>query len=64
MCLDFQEVLLNSTWGMLNDEMKIDLENQLDCCGLLNVTSSRSQFERDMQNCTAVSCLSLNDAVS
>uniref|UniRef100_A0A3Q3WGX2 Tetraspanin 31 n=1 Tax=Mola mola TaxID=94237 RepID=A0A3Q3WGX2_MOLML len=49
-----QEALLNSTWGLLNDEMKIDLENQLDCCGLLNVTGSRSQFERDMQNCTAL----------
>ncbi|CAB1455673.1 unnamed protein product [Pleuronectes platessa] len=46
-----QEALLNSTWGMLDNKTKTDLESQLNCCGLLNGTSSRAQFELDVQNC-------------
>ncbi|PWA24313.1 hypothetical protein CCH79_00018705 [Gambusia affinis] len=49
-----QVVLLNSTWGMLNNKTKINLEDQLDCCGLLNVSNSRSQFDEDVRNCKAV----------
>ena len=49
-----QEKLLSSTWGLLNNTTKVDLEGQLDCCGLLNTTASRAQFEKDMANCTAV----------
>ncbi|XP_054912840.1 tetraspanin-31 [Poeciliopsis prolifica] len=48
-----QVVLLNSTWGMLHNETKENLEKQLDCCGLLNVSNSRSQFEQDVRNCNA-----------
>ncbi|XP_007541919.1 tetraspanin-31 [Poecilia latipinna] len=48
-----QVVLLNSTWGMLNNKTKVNLEDQLDCCGLLNVSKSRSQFEEDVKNCHA-----------
>ncbi|CAB1455681.1 unnamed protein product [Pleuronectes platessa] len=48
-----QEALLNSTWGMLDNKTKTDLESQLNCCGLLNGTSSRAQFELDVQNCPA-----------
>ncbi|XP_046896780.1 tetraspanin-31 [Hypomesus transpacificus] len=48
-----QEKLLSSTWGLLNNTTKVDLEGQLDCCGLLNTTASRAQFEKDMANCTA-----------
>lgn len=50
-----QEALLNSTWGMLNNKTKLDLESQLNCCGLLNVTKSQQQFDQDLQNCPAVS---------
>ncbi|KAM4562287.1 tetraspanin-31 [Odontesthes bonariensis] len=46
-----QEVLLNSAWGMLENDTKTDLESQLNCCGLLNITT---QFEQDLQNCHAV----------
>ncbi|KAM3618356.1 uncharacterized protein V6R79_019596 [Siganus canaliculatus] len=48
-----QETLLNKTWGMLENKTKIDLENQLNCCGLLNVTASQKQFDLDLQSCTA-----------
>ncbi|KAG7519491.1 tetraspanin-31 [Solea senegalensis] len=48
-----QEALLNSTWGMLENKTKTDLESQLNCCGLLNVTDSRPQFELDVHNCPA-----------
>ncbi|XP_043980480.1 tetraspanin-31 [Gambusia affinis] len=61
-----QVVLLNSTWGMLNNKTKINLEDQLDCCGLLNVSNSRSQFDEDVRNCKAPctargGCLSCGD---
>lgn len=56
MCVcDVQETLLKSAWGMLINNTKINLENQLDCCGLLNTTSSQVQFAQDVQSCTAVS---------
>ncbi|KAL7399038.1 hypothetical protein ABVT39_018986 [Epinephelus coioides] len=48
-----QEALLNSAWGMLVNNTKTHLETQLDCCGLLNVTASRVQFDQDLQNCPA-----------
>lgn len=54
MC-DVQETLLKSAWGMLVNNTKINLENQLDCCGLLNTTGSQIQFAQDVQSCTAVS---------
>ncbi|XP_071333547.1 tetraspanin-31 isoform X2 [Trachinotus anak] len=49
-----QEALLNSAWSILENKTKIDLENQLNCCGLLNVTDYRSHFEQDVQNCPAL----------
>lgn len=51
----FQERLLNSAWGMLDNKTKFDLEYKLNCCGLLNVTASRTHFDQDFQSCTAVS---------
>lgn len=48
-----QETLLISAWGMLPNETKIDLENKLDCCGLLRTNNTLAQFELDMQNCKA-----------
>ncbi|XP_068999677.1 tetraspanin-31 [Embiotoca jacksoni] len=55
-----QEALLNSTWGMLENKTKTDLENQLDCCGLLNTKDSRSQYDKDVKNCLAP-CKKRND---
>lgn len=54
MCSLLQEALLNSAWGMLENKTKTDLESQLNCCGLLNVTASQAQFDLDLQNCPAV----------
>ncbi|XP_047458375.1 tetraspanin-31 [Mugil cephalus] len=47
-----QEGLLNSTWKMLHNNTKIDLETQLDCCGLLNGTDTQ-MFIDDLQDCLA-----------
>ncbi|XP_020505936.2 tetraspanin-31 [Labrus bergylta] len=49
-----QVTLLNSTWGMLENKTKTDLESQLNCCGLLNTTDSWRQFDLDVQNCPAL----------
>ncbi|KAG5282583.1 hypothetical protein AALO_G00057600 [Alosa alosa] len=49
-----QGKLLNSTWGMMTDEtIKGDLENKLDCCGLLNTTQNQLQFTSDWERCSA-----------
>ncbi|KAK2851922.1 hypothetical protein Q5P01_008198 [Channa striata] len=48
-----QETLLNSAWGLLNNKTKADLESQLDCCGLLNKTDSRTEFYQDVTSCPA-----------
>ncbi|XP_013878013.1 tetraspanin-31 [Austrofundulus limnaeus] len=48
-----QVVLLNSTWRIMENNTKIDLENQLNCCGLFNNSGSTSIYEADLQNCTA-----------
>ena len=44
-----------SAWGMLDNKTKNNLEKQLDCCGLLNASSSQMRFEQDVQSCVAVS---------
>ncbi|KAM4610878.1 tetraspanin-31 [Polymixia lowei] len=48
-----QETLLTSTWGVLDNKTKEDLETQIDCCGLLNTTATRIQFEEDLLSCPA-----------
>ncbi|XP_029362329.1 tetraspanin-31 isoform X2 [Echeneis naucrates] len=50
----YMEALLNSAWNILLNDTKIDLESQLNCCGLLNVTTKRTEFEQDVQNCPAI----------
>ncbi|KAK0146817.1 Tetraspanin-31 [Merluccius polli] len=47
----FCERLLNSAWGMLPNKTKVEYE--LDCCGLLNTTATRTQFDSDLMNCNA-----------
>ncbi|XP_068604855.1 tetraspanin-31 [Brachionichthys hirsutus] len=60
-----QETLLKTAWGMLTNETKIDLEVQLDCCGLLNGTDSPALFKQDVESCTALckktSCFTCGD---
>ncbi|XP_029975117.1 tetraspanin-31 [Salarias fasciatus] len=46
-----QEGLLNSTWSILEDPTKTDLETQLNCCGLFNREDSRQQYEQDLKTC-------------
>lgn len=48
-----QEALLNSTWQMLDNKTKEDLENQLNCCGLFNTSSSLGQYTEDLDSCPA-----------
>ncbi|XP_022058485.1 tetraspanin-31 [Acanthochromis polyacanthus] len=52
-----QEVLLKSAWGMLDDKTKTDLESQLNCCGLHNVTNSTAtdvpKLDKNQQSCSA-----------
>lgn len=61
-----QEKLLSSTWGLLKNTTKGDLETQLNCCGLFNTTLSQAQFQQDLTSCTApckarVSCYTCGD---
>ncbi|KAM6925477.1 tetraspanin-31 [Xenentodon cancila] len=49
-----QEALINSAWGILENNTKTDLESQLDCCGLFNITDSTTQFDLDFQDCPAL----------
>ncbi|KAF7210082.1 tetraspanin-31 [Nothobranchius furzeri] len=48
-----QVLLLNSTWGLLENNTKQNLENQLNCCGLFNTSDSLQQFKADLQSCNA-----------
>ncbi|XP_076023197.1 tetraspanin-31 isoform X2 [Genypterus blacodes] len=59
-----QESLLNSAWRILDNKTKTDLESQLNCCGLLNTTATRVQFDKDYINCPVVckkDCLSCGE---
>ncbi|XP_029911547.1 tetraspanin-31 [Myripristis murdjan] len=58
-----QVALLNSTWGMLENNTKENLETQLDCCGLLNNTDSQTQFNKDLLSCPA-SCKKIRKCVT
>lgn len=51
----FQETLLNSAWGIMENKTKGDLETQLNCCGLFNTTGKLQQFNQDLGSCRAVS---------
>lgn len=49
-----QEKLLNSSWGIMNNDTRISLEKRLDCCGLFNDTQSQGVFVSDLNLCDAV----------
>ncbi|XP_005918812.1 tetraspanin-31 [Haplochromis burtoni] len=48
-----QETLLNSAWGIMENQTKVDLETQLNCCGLFNTTGKLQQFNQDLGSCHA-----------
>ncbi|XP_018949605.1 tetraspanin-31 [Cyprinus carpio] len=48
-----QEKLLNSSWGIMNNDTRISLEKRLDCCGLFNDTQSQGVFVSDLNLCDA-----------
>ncbi|KAL3974965.1 hypothetical protein ACER0C_023591 [Sarotherodon galilaeus] len=57
-----QETLLNSTWGIMENNTKAELETQLDCCGLFNTTETQQQFNKDWDRCPA-SCVTKGGCV-
>ncbi|XP_041945102.1 tetraspanin-31-like [Alosa sapidissima] len=50
---DQQGKLLYSSWTYMGEEMRLSVENQLDCCGFLNTTDSMEQFKIDVNSCKA-----------
>lgn len=49
-----QEALLSSAWGMLENKTRMDLESQLNCCGLYNINSSRVlNIQANQETCPA-----------
>ena len=40
---------------MLHNQTKVELEDKLNCCGLLDTNATHAQFELDFSTCTAVS---------
>lgn len=50
-----QKALLSSAWGMLESKTRMDLENQLNCCGLYSVNANQVQIEYDgLDTCPAL----------
>ncbi|KAK7884436.1 hypothetical protein WMY93_027559 [Mugilogobius chulae] len=58
-----QEVLLSKAWGIVDNKTRIDLETQLNCCGLFKNATSQSSFDTDWALCPAV-CKTTNDCVT
>ncbi|XP_062871695.1 tetraspanin-31 [Trichomycterus rosablanca] len=48
-----QQALLNSSWRIMSNDTKMDLENKLDCCGLFNTTMNHKDFDEDFAICRA-----------
>ncbi|XP_076839844.1 tetraspanin-31 [Brachyhypopomus gauderio] len=49
---DQQETLLNSTWRMMSNSTREDLETKMNCCGLINSTLDH-WFKADTAACPA-----------
>ncbi|XP_026996494.1 tetraspanin-31-B-like [Tachysurus fulvidraco] len=49
-----QERLLSLSWEMMANESRRSVEQQLDCCGLINSAEKQHVFRTDMNLCTAV----------
>ncbi|XP_018580725.1 tetraspanin-31 [Scleropages formosus] len=48
-----QENVLNATWGIMSNKTKMNLEKNLDCCGLFNLTEGYAQYLSDLKYCPA-----------
>ncbi|KAG7471921.1 hypothetical protein MATL_G00103160 [Megalops atlanticus] len=48
-----QGKLLNSSWELIGNTTKENVETQLNCCGLFNSTADLTQYEIDFQLCKA-----------
>ncbi|XP_051961699.1 tetraspanin-31-like [Xyrauchen texanus] len=48
-----QEKLLSSSWGIMSNETRDNLEKKLDCCGLFNNTQHNEEFVSDLVLCQA-----------
>ncbi|KAM4795101.1 tetraspanin-31 [Rhinophrynus dorsalis] len=48
-----QEQFLNATWSRMSNETRLDLETSVGCCGFLNTTEGRVQFNMDFALCSA-----------
>ncbi|XP_069087028.1 tetraspanin-31 isoform X1 [Pleurodeles waltl] len=47
----YMEQLLNATWAKMSNNTKIELENTLHCCGLVNDSNHTEQFQKDFLSC-------------
>ncbi|KAM9444290.1 tetraspanin-31-B-like isoform 2-T2 [Clarias gariepinus] len=48
-----QEMLLSMSWKMMSNETRRSLEQQLDCCGLINSAEKQHRFRTDVNMCIA-----------
>ncbi|XP_051516899.1 tetraspanin-31 [Myxocyprinus asiaticus] len=48
-----QEKLLSSSWRIMSNDTRGNLENKLDCCGLFNNTQRQAEFVSDLILCQA-----------
>ncbi|XP_051947329.1 tetraspanin-31 [Xyrauchen texanus] len=48
-----QEKLLSSSWRIMSNDTRGNLENKLDCCGLFNNTQHMAEFGSDLILCRA-----------
>ncbi|XP_058229935.1 tetraspanin-31-like [Hemibagrus wyckioides] len=48
-----QEKLLSMSWEVMRNETRRSLEQQLDCCGLVNSAEKQHVFRTDVNLCTA-----------
>ncbi|MCI4387708.1 hypothetical protein PGIGA_G00077350 [Pangasianodon gigas] len=60
---DQQEKLMTSTWSMMSNKTRLDLENKLDCCGLFNSTADHHGFDTDLALCEA-NCLNTHNCLT
>ncbi|XP_036415724.1 tetraspanin-31-B-like isoform X1 [Colossoma macropomum] len=49
----FQENVLHSSWGTMDSDARKNLEQHMDCCGLIDSPEKREEFSMDASLCTA-----------
>ncbi|MCJ8741942.1 hypothetical protein PDJAM_G00076600 [Pangasius djambal] len=60
---DQKEKLMTSTWSMMSNKTRLDLEYKLDCCGLFNSTAEQHVFDTDLGLCKA-NCLNTQNCLT